>query len=90
MSINSGDDLSDLPAELLKELSESFKGETNPIIKIINCRGGTASLDEILVDLYRRFGEIGRRQIIANKLYRLTQRNLCRAVPGRKGIYTTD
>lgn len=85
-----GDDLSDLPPELLKELSDSFKGETDPLITIINDRGGTASIDEILVDLYRKFGEIGKRPIISNKLYRFSRRGLCAAVPGKKGIYTTD
>ena len=30
--------------ELLDELSESIKGETDPLIKIINGRGGTATL----------------------------------------------
>jgi hypothetical protein len=84
------DDLSDLPPELLKELSDSFKGETDPLIAIINDRGGTASIDEILVDLYRKYGEIGKRPIISNKLYRFSRRGLCAAMPGKKGIYTTD
>jgi hypothetical protein len=84
------DDLSDLPEELLKELSDSFKGETDPLIKIINDRGGTASIDEILVDLYRKYEEIGKRPIISNKLYRFSRRHLCAPVPGKKGFYTTD
>ena len=50
------DDLAGLPPELLKELSEGIKGETDPLIKIINGRGGTATLDEILIDLYRKYG----------------------------------
>ena len=85
-----GNDLSDLPPELLKELSDSFKGETDPLITIINDRGGTASIDEILVDLYRKFNEIGKRPIISNKLYRFSRRGLCAAVSGKKGFYTTD
>ena len=84
------DDLSDLPPELLKELSDSFKGETDPVITIINERGGTASIDEILVDLYRKYDEIGKRPIISNKLYRFSRRGLCAPVPGKKGLYTTD
>jgi hypothetical protein len=82
-------DLSDLPPELLKELSEGIKGETDPIIKIIQGRGGVATLDEILIDLYRKYNEIGKRPIVANKLYRLSRRGLCWSVPGRKGAYTT-
>jgi hypothetical protein len=87
---DANDDLSDLPEELLRELSDSFKGETDPLIAIINARGGTASIDEILVDLYRKYKEVGKRPIISNKLYRFSRRGLCAAVPGRKGIYTTD
>jgi len=82
-------DLSDLPPELLKELSENARGETDPIIKIINGRGGTASLDEVLIDLFRKYKEIGKRPIVANKLYRLAKRHLCWPVPGKKGTYTT-
>lgn len=83
------DDLSDLPPELLKELSESIKGETDPLIKIIQGRGGIATLDEILIDLYRKYKEIGKRPIVSNKLYRLSRRGLCWSVPGKKGTYST-
>lgn len=83
------DQLADLPPELLAELSGGAKAETDPLIQIINKRGGTASLDEILIDLYRVYGEVGKRTLIGNKLYRLGRRKLCWAIPGRKGIYTT-
>lgn len=83
------DDLSDLPPELLEELSDSAKGETDSIIKVIEGRGGTATIDEILIDLYRKFKEIGKRPIVANKLYRLSRRGLCWSVAGKKGVYTT-
>lgn len=83
------DDLSDLPPELLKELSDNARGEADPIIKVIEGRGGTATLDEILIDLYRKFKEVGKRPIVANKLYRLSRRGLCWSVPGKKGCYTT-
>jgi hypothetical protein len=83
------DDLSDLPPELLKELSESAKGETDQLITIINSRGGTANLDEILIDLWRKYKELGKRPLVSNKLYRLSRRGLCWSVPGKKGTYTT-
>ena len=83
-------DLSDLPPELLKELSDSAtKGETDVLVKIINERGGRATLDEILIDLFRKHGEVGKRTITGNKLYRLSKRGLVWALPGKKGIYTT-
>ena len=83
------EDLSDLPPELLAELSDAVKGEIDPIIQIIDARGGTASLDEILIDLYRKYKEVGKRNIVSNKLYRLARRQLCWSVPGKKGMYTT-
>jgi hypothetical protein len=83
------DDLSDLPPELLAELSDGVKSETDPIIKIINDRGGTATLDEILIDLYRKHGEVAKRTITNNKLNRLSRRSMVWSVPGKKGAYTT-
>ena len=83
------DDLSDLPPELLAELSERVKSETDPIIKIINDRGGTATLDEILIDLYRKHGELAKRTITNNKLNRLSRRSMVWSVPGKKGVYST-
>jgi hypothetical protein len=85
----SDDDLSDLPPELLKELSDSAKGEKDVILKIIDDRGSTATLDEILIDLWRKHKEIGKRPIVANKLYRLGRRHLVWTVAGKKGVYTT-
>lgn len=80
-------DLSGLPAELLKQLSRGFtEAETDPVLKIINERGGTATLDEILIDLYRKHGEIAKRNVTSAKLYRLGKREL---VWSSKGTYTT-
>ena len=84
-------ELSDLPAELLKELSESaVRGEIDPIVQIIVDRGGSANLDEILIDLYRKHGEIGKRIIMANRMYRLAKKGLVHVMPGKKVIYTTN
>lgn len=83
------DDLTDLPPELLAELSGGAKGESDPLIQIIEDRGGTATLDQILIDLYRKHREISKRALVSNKLYRLAKRGLCAAAPGRKGVYTT-
>ena len=86
----SEDDLSDLPPELLEQLSSrSKKGQTDVLVQIINDRGGRASLDEIIIDLYRKTGEIGVRNLIANRLYRLAKQDLVAAEEGKKGIYKT-
>ena len=55
------DDLSDLPPELLAELSGKSVGAVDPLVQIVVDRGGTASLDEILIDLFRKHGQLGKR-----------------------------
>lgn len=84
------EDLSGLPEELLKQLSESVtKDSTDPLIEIIKDRGGSANLDEVLIDLYRKHSEIAKRTQISNRLFRLAKRKRIWKVPGRKGVYTT-
>ncbi|MEA2821241.1 MAG: hypothetical protein QOJ86_3245 [Bradyrhizobium sp.] len=84
------DEFSDLPPELLAELSEGAKVQVDPIIKAINDRGGTATLDQILIDLYRATGQVHKRTLVQNKMFRLSKREMCWPTPGRKGIYTTQ
>jgi hypothetical protein len=81
------DDLSDLPPKLLKELREI--GKTDPLIAIIDRRGGTATLDEILIDLYREYRKIGTRTIVKKRLLFLSRRGLCWLAPDAAGHYTT-
>lgn len=84
------DGLADLPPELLNELSTSAtKGPTDILVTIIEERGGTATLDDILIDMYRKHGEVGKRTVLSNRLYRLRDRDLVWPVPGKKGLYTT-
>ncbi len=83
------DDFSDLPSELLEQLSSrSKKGQADVLVQIIADRGGAASLDDILIDLYRKTGEIGQRTLIGNKLYRLAKAGQVSTTEGRKGIFT--
>lgn len=85
------EDFSDLPEELLSELSgRAARGENDPLVQIIADRGGMASLDEILIDLYRKRGQIGKRILIQNRLYRLSKHGAIWTLPGRKGVYTTQ
>ena len=84
------DDLAGLPPELLAELSTSTtKAQSDVLVQIINDRGGTATLDQILIDLYKKHGEIGKRVLVQNRLYRLYKRGYLWPMPGRKGVYTT-
>jgi hypothetical protein len=51
--------------------------------------GGVASVDEILVGLYRQFGKIHDRQKVAGKLYRMvsTKPPLLESVKKKRGVY---
>jgi hypothetical protein len=90
LSSSPSDEFADLPAELLEQLSEGAKAQIDPVIKVINDRGGTATLDQILIDLYRATGEVHKRTMVQNKLFRLSKRDMCWSVPGKKGVYTTQ
>ena len=87
-------DLSDLPDELLEELSITKVGELeSQIFTVINAAGKKADLDKILVGLYQRFGVLQKRRPLANKLWRMTQKEdgTIWASPDEKGTYqTTD
>lgn len=77
----------DLPAELLSELSVSKTDELeDQIVTVINAYGGEASLDQILVGLYRKFKTVQKRRFMQNKLYRMS---MVWSVDGKKGVYTT-
>lgn len=77
----------DLPAELLEELSVAKVDELeHQLVTVINAFGGDASLDQILVGLYRKFSVVQKRRFIQNKLYRM---DMIWSVEGKKGFYTT-
>ena len=82
----SAEDLTGLPPELLAQLSLGM--QPDPLIEIINEQGGTASLNDIIVALYRLDGGIRKRNAVANRLYRLCKRGRCSRVS--RGVYTTD
>lgn len=84
-------DLFDLPAEVRAELSVAKTDELeDQLVTVINAHGGEATLDQILVGLYRKFGVSQKRRFIQNKLYRMTKSDMVWAVPGRKGVYSTS
>lgn len=78
----------DLPADILAELSGYKTDELeDQLVTVINAYGGEASLDQILVGLYRKFQVHQKRKFLQNKLYRMES---VWSVEGRKGIYTTS
>ena len=83
-------DIEGLPAELLRELSLSETDKLEfTIASVIEENGGILSLDKLLIGLYRRTGDIVRRNTLTSRLYRMAQRNQIFPVPGKKGIYAT-
>lgn len=85
------EDLEGLPAELVGELSDGAipdKGES-VLLLVIDERGGIASLDQILIGIYRKTGEVMKRTTLTSKLYRLTQKGVLFALPTKKGAYST-
>ena len=84
-------DLSDLPDELLSELSGLEVDELeDQLVSVIKAYEGEADLNQILVGLYRKFKVVQKRRFIQQKLYRMSQRGLVWTVPGRKGHYSTS
>ena len=81
-------DLSDLPDKLFDELSIVKPDElTRRLFIAVNSYEEKATLDQIIVALYRKFGEIYERRLVQNKLYR-TQGIY--QVVDEKGTFTTD
>ena len=77
----------DLPPELLEELSVAKTDELeDQLVTVIKAYGDEASLDQILVGLYRKFKVSQKRRFIQNKLYRM---DTVWSIGGKKGVYTT-
>ncbi len=88
--VANGDDLSDLPPELLKELSTTKTDDLETqIITIINANGSVADIDTILIHLFRRFEVVQTRRFLQNKLWRMAQKEIIWSVEGKKGTYTS-
>ena len=84
------EDVQGLPEELVKELNISDTDRQEMIIEhIIAASGGVLSLDKILIELYRRTGEIHKRNTLTSRLYRMAQRGTIYNVIGKKGVYST-
>jgi hypothetical protein len=82
-------DLSDLPPELMKELTGVKVDDLEQqLFTIVVSGGDEADLDSILIELFRKFGIIQTRKFLQNKLYRMMQKGVIHSVQGRKGVYT--
>lgn len=85
-------DISDLPEEMRKQLVSVQYDESEQVILdvITETYSGIASIDEIYVGLYRKTKESIQRDALANKIYRMTRKELLTSVSGKKGVYTVS
>lgn len=84
-------DISDLPQELLDQLSLPRRDKLeDQILNVMRDLGGEANLDQILVGLYRKYKNIQTRRFVQNKLYRMGKKDMAYSVPGKRGVYTLE
>jgi hypothetical protein len=82
-------DLHDLPPELIAQLSISESDrEEFQILNVMEEAGGTLSLDQLLIAVYRKSKEILERSKLNARLYRMTMKGTLFSVPSRKGVYS--
>jgi hypothetical protein len=87
-SADAQDNLSDLPPALLAQLSgpktDRLEGQ---ILDVLRSVGGLVELNRLLIELYRRHGDVHERKALNNKAYRMVQKGLIRQAPDRRGVY---
>lgn len=84
-------ELQNLPPELVAELSITDSDKLDfSIAELIEKSGGVATLDRILVDIYKLTGEILKRSNLNARLYRMVQKEMIYSVPGKKGVYSSS
>jgi len=81
-------DVKNLPDELKNQLQIcNLNDEEERILEVFQSLEGYASIDEVMVGLYRKFNIIANRQLITNRLYRMKIKGLLNKIAGKKGIY---
>lgn len=83
--------LADLPEELKKQIPATrLDSLEQEILTVISGQlGGAATVDEVLVALFRHSGTVHERKKVAGKLYRMVSAKppLLVAVPKKRGVY---
>jgi hypothetical protein len=85
---NAGD-LNDLPSALLEQLSGRRADPLeDQILQTVRAAGPAGvGLDRLLIELYRRHGEVHERKSLNNKTYRMAGKGLIEQVGGQRGVY---
>ena len=79
------DDLTDLPAELIKELNLASDVDTK-ILELFKEAGKALNLTQLLVGYYRKYDEKKTRQYMMTTCYRLIRKGFLSPAEG-KGVY---
>jgi hypothetical protein len=83
--------LSDLPAELLSELSATqLDVLERQMLAVLEALGGSGDLDQILIGLYRKFGVVQKRRFTQNKLWRMVRKGQVKKPKGARGLFRLD
>ena len=81
--------LADLPDELLRELRLGSKTSLDAqIMDVFHAQGGTATLDEVLIGLYRMFAVVQKRRFVQNAIWRMIRKGHLAAQKGKRGLFT--
>ncbi len=81
-------DTSDLPQELLKELSAGHADKLeDQIVEVMRALGGNADLDQLLIGLYRKSKVVQKRRFLQNKLWRMVRKGLLRKNREDRGTF---
>lgn len=84
-------DLSDLPAELLSELSVAqIDVLERQILSVLEALGGSADLDQILIGLYRKHQIVQKRRFLQNKLWRMVRKGRVQKPKGARGLFRLE
>jgi hypothetical protein len=85
------DDMSDLPAALIAQLSgPKTDALEDQVLDVMRSVGGQVELNRLLIELYRRHGDVHERKALNNKAYRMVQKGLIHQAPDRRGAYSLD
>jgi len=82
-------DLADLPDELLKELRLGPRTSLDTqILDVFRALGGSATLDDVLIGLYRKFTVVQKRRFLQNALWRMVRKGYLLAQRGERGRFS--
>ena len=82
-----------LPHELRSQLRKIKHGHEvlgprdMQVVEIVYSLGGEVTIDQVLIEMWRRHKVVLKRSLAGGRLYRAAQKGVIQAVPNRKGIY---